>query len=129
MIKSFLVLILIMIFITGCMSLKSHEDKGLNIYIQQKGPNYKRKSLMVFNFKEPDYAQGKGKLAGLIFHKNLLSSKKFYLVGLNNSSTWDQYGKTEEKQLKAAIEEGRTQKVDFVFVFQDHFRSLQEGIL
>ncbi len=116
MIKYFSVLILAILFISGCMSLKSYEKKGLNIYIQQKEPNYKRKSLMVFNFKEPDYAQGKGKLAGLIFHKNLLSSNKFYLVGLNNNSTWDQYGKTEEKQLKAAIDEGRAQKVDFIFV-------------
>lgn len=112
------IMLLLIFTMNNCRSLKGYNnaEKGLNIYIQQGDYDFSRKSIMVLNFKEPDYAKTKGKHAGLVFHKHLLNSKKFYMVSLNNNSTWYQYGKTEEEKLQTAMKEGREQNVDFIFV-------------
>jgi len=109
-----LLLSILLVSITGC--LKYTQNKGLNIYIQYKDAKFSGKSITVINFKEPNYARGKGKLAGTIFHENLLKSKIFYLVKLSNNSDWSKFGKTEEEMLKTAIDEGKNDKTDFILV-------------
>jgi TolB-like protein len=86
------------------------------VYIKHNKPNYKNASIMVLNFKEPDYAKAKGNIAGIIFHKELLKSQKFHMVELFNNSTWYKYAKTEEEQIKIAIEKGKENKSDYIFI-------------
>jgi hypothetical protein len=108
----FSLLLIFLYFFTGCLPYKT--DKGLQIHIQYNKPDFSGKSILILNFKEPNYAKNKGKLAGRIFHETVLKSKIFYLVKLINNSDWNEFGKTEEEMLKTAIKTGKKHKTDFV---------------
>lgn len=112
----FALLLIFLVLFTGCLPYK--QANGLKIYIQQKEPGFSGKSILILNFKEPDYAITKGKLAARIFHETVLKSKIFYLVKLLNNSDWNEFGKTEEEMLKTAIRIGKKYKTDFILAGQ-----------
>lgn len=92
------------------------ENKNLKIYINLKKKGIDKASILIFNFKEPEYAESKGKIAASIFHKYLLKSKKFHVVSINNNSSWVKLGETEEERLKNAIKSGKEKNFDYIFV-------------
>lgn len=93
-----------------------YQDKGPNVVLKQKRENFKTSSILVFNFKEPSFAEGKGQVVADLFHQALLKSKKFKVVSVNNRSEWFRLGRTEEEQLQYALKEGAEQKYDYILV-------------
>ena len=104
----------LIISISGCMAYD--KNKGLNIFIHQAEFDYSRSSIIVFNFRKPNYTESAGRIAARTFHQKLLESKLFYMVRLNNNSSWDRYAETEEEMLKTAMAEAKALKTRFVLL-------------
>lgn len=98
----------------GCTMLK--KDEGINITLKLEREKLHLSSVLVFNLKEPQYAEGNGAYVGELFHVNLLKSKKFKVVSLYTNSPWSRLGESEEERLMNALEEGRNLKFDYILV-------------
>jgi hypothetical protein len=112
--KKIIVVQLIVLMLVGCAMLKKEE--GINVVLKLERENLHHASILVFNFKEPRYAEGDGKHVGELFHLNLLKSRKFKVVSLYSNSPWSRLGESEEERLMNALEEGRSMDFDYILV-------------
>ena len=106
--------LLVVLTIMGCGVL--NRNKNLDVALKLDREKLKQSSILIFNFKEPDYAEGSGVFAAEVFHTRLLESKKFKVVSLDTSSPWGRLGGTEEERLLALLEEGRDRSFDYILV-------------
>lgn len=111
--KIFAVLLVVMIA-AGCGAL--NRNKNLNVALKLDREKLKNSSILIFNFREPSYAEGMGIFAAEVFHTHLLESKKFKVVSLDTSSAWGRLGETAEERLLTLLEEGRDRKFDYILV-------------
>lgn len=94
------------------------KEKRLTVPIHLERKNLEKASVLVFNFHEPDHAEGAGAFAAERFHLSLLQSKKFRVVSLFNNSSWSRIATAQEERLLLALEEGQRQTFDYVLVGQ-----------
>ena len=78
--KLFAVLLIVMITV-GCGVL--NRNKNLDVVLKLDREKLKQSSILIFNFKEPSYAEGAGAYAAEVFHAQLLKAKKFKIVSLD----------------------------------------------
>ncbi|MCP5104549.1 MAG: hypothetical protein GY950_14280 [bacterium] len=98
----------------GCMSLQ--KDKNLNVILKIPREKLPLSSILIFKFKEPAHAQGKGSLAAEMFHSHLLKTRKFKVVSLDTANPWGRLGETEEERLLNLLEEGKEKQFDYILV-------------
>lgn len=111
--KIFSVLLIVMIT-AGCGALNRNKD--LDVVLKLDREKLKQSSILIFNFKEPSYAEGAGAYAAEVFHTHLLKAKKFKVVSLDTLSPWGRMGNTEEERILALLEDGRDRKFDYILV-------------
>lgn len=112
----FLVVVItaVLVGMTGCTALTG--DKHLNVVLNLKREKLNQSTILIFNFKEPLYANGTGTFAAEMFHIHLLKSKKFKVVSLLNDSPWPRLGENEEERLLILLENPRAQNFDYILV-------------
>lgn len=98
----------------GCIMVP--KNKNLKVYIHLEREELKDASLMVFNFKEPSYAEGSGAVVADLFHKTLLKTKKFRTISLQKISPWSRLGLTEEERLATAMKDGIKKNFKYILV-------------
>ncbi|MCP4152674.1 MAG: hypothetical protein GY757_33370 [bacterium] len=109
-----LVLLAYCMGITACAVMPP--KKNLRVIIKLNRENLKQSTLLIFNFKEPQHAQGKGLMLSELFHSAILRAKKFKVVAMNANSTWNRLAETEEERLLNALEEGKEKGFDYILV-------------
>jgi hypothetical protein len=112
--KKIFAVLLIVITAVGCGVL--NRNKNLDVVLKLDREKLKQSSILIFNFKEPSYAEGAGAYAAEAFQTHLLKAKKFKIVSLDTSSPWNRLGETEEERILALMEDGRDRKFDYVMV-------------
>ncbi|MCP4217876.1 MAG: hypothetical protein GY765_24755 [bacterium] len=107
-------LLLAVLFLSGCAVMVPNKD--LNVALKLKRENLDQSTVLVFNFKPPDYAPDCGTQLSEMFHMELLKRKKFKMVSLYNDSKWYRLEDLEEKRLLIAIEEGKEKGFDYILL-------------
>lgn len=113
-IRTVTVFLPVILLFTGCFL---HEpNRNLNVIIEHKKKDFRKASLLIFNFKEPVHAEGKGQIVSALFHKHLLKEKKFKVASVYNNSPWHRLGETEELRLRNAVKEGAAKQYEYILV-------------
>jgi hypothetical protein len=102
------------LIISSCASWQGNKNLKITTRLERK--NLDRSSILVFNFNESQYTEGYGVTIARLFHLGLLNSKKFKVIGLRSDSTWDRLSEVEETRLMTALEEGKTEKYDYILL-------------
>lgn len=111
--KIFAVLLIVMTA-AACGTL--NRNKNLDIVLKLDREKLKQSSILIFNFREPSYAEGAGAYAAEVFHTRLLEAKKFKVVSLDTSSPWGRLGETAEERILTLLEDGKDRQFDYILV-------------
>lgn len=102
---------------TGCATLAPRKtNPELRLFMAARKADFKGKSVLVFPFREPAYAAGKGQLAGRYCQEILIAGRGFRVVGQYLDSPWDRLGESEEARIMAAVREGAAKGFDVVLL-------------
>ncbi|HLP59685.1 MAG TPA: hypothetical protein VK186_12675 [Candidatus Deferrimicrobium sp.] len=107
-------ILIIMLLSVGCAALQ--QDHNLEVFLNLPRKNLARSSILIFNFKEPAYANGAGVLAAELFHSRLLKTKKFKVTGLLTDSPWSRLGESEEDRILYLLDDNKAQNYDYILV-------------
>jgi hypothetical protein len=103
--------------LAGCASWGPRRvNPELRLFLAAGKADFQGKTVLVFPFREPSYAAGKGQLAGRFCHELLIAGRNFRVVGQYLESPWDRLGESEEARLLAAVSEGAAKGFDVVLL-------------
>lgn len=104
-----------LLFHVSCIWL-TKENPNLKIPIRLERKDLHRASLLIFNFREPSYAEGMGAYTARLMHTAMLKKRAFKVAALDTASPWARIADEEETRLLDALEEGKTHHVDYILV-------------
>lgn len=110
-------------FSSGCSIF--HKDKHLNVTVHLPRETLGDATILVFNLKEPYYAEGMGAHVAELFHLYLLETRTFKVASLYSDSPWDRIAETEEKRLLQALMEAKDR--DFRYILVGELRDFYYG--
>jgi hypothetical protein len=111
------------LFSSGCSIF--NKNKYLNVTVHLPRQNLDESTILVFNLKEPYYAEGMGAVVAELFQLNLLETRTFKVVSLYADSPWARIADTEEKRLLQALEEAKAR--DFQYILVGELRDFYYG--
>lgn len=101
-------------FSSGCSMF--YKNKHLNVTVHLPRENFNDASILVFNLKEPYYAEGMGAYVAELFHLQLLETRTFKVASLYTDSPWDRIADSEESRLMQALQEAKDRNFQYILV-------------
>lgn len=108
------ILIMCAAVLQHCVSTRQEENLKVALHLERE--NLAQSSILILNFKEPEYAKGMGAEVASLFHLQMLEAKKFQVISLNTHSLWSLIGDNEEENLMQALQETRERSFDYILV-------------
>lgn len=89
---------------------------AVDVILHSDRPDMEKASLLVFRFREPSEAAGKGVLLAQYSQEILLQRRLFRVISPNTDTPWERLGESEEQRLLQALAVGVERGYDYILV-------------